>query len=335
MGGDLGVRAFSGDGTAVWAFSNTGTAFLATVTGSGVTAVHVASAAADFVCSGSCAPSRGCRAGSPGAVSTPAVARPVCPVSRTRPASLTPGGPGPPRLPRQTAAMFHRGRWDGSDVPPVPHAGGWRARGRGRGRGERGVRGMRCGTAGGANPACRSTSGVEASPLPDEQLATFYRELDWHRHPGYRQPGPAPGSPSRRIRADGSRCPWPRCCRPYGHERNRRAGRHLMAGACAGHTPRLVRRLALGWPRARTATAPACALDHDRAAQPARSACGRSPNCTCRGHGLALEAGPLSVGSQYHQRDLTSRRLTNVLLPPGHIYVIVQPLLAAAARMAA
>jgi hypothetical protein len=33
-----------------------------------------------------------------------------------------------------------------------------RVRGWGRGRGERGVRDMRCGTAGGANPACRSTS---------------------------------------------------------------------------------------------------------------------------------------------------------------------------------
>ena len=31
----------------------------------------------------------------------------VCLVSRTRPASLAPGGSGPPCLPRQTAAMFH------------------------------------------------------------------------------------------------------------------------------------------------------------------------------------------------------------------------------------
>jgi hypothetical protein len=82
------------------------------------------SAAADFVCLGSCLPSGGCRVGSPVPCPRLAVSGPVCPVSRTRPASLAPGGPGPPRLPRPATAMFHRCRWGSSDVPSMPFAGG-------------------------------------------------------------------------------------------------------------------------------------------------------------------------------------------------------------------
>ena len=115
------------------------------------------SAAADFVCFGGCPPPGGCRVG-----------RPVrCP--RLRWSGCVPRQPHAPRQPRPRrlwAALPSPA--NSSDVPLMPLerqrcsidavCSGWRARGRGRGRGERGVRGMRCGTAGGANPACRGTS---------------------------------------------------------------------------------------------------------------------------------------------------------------------------------
>ena len=123
-----------------------------------------ASAAADFVCFGGCPPSGGCRVG-----------RPVrCP--RLRWAGCVPRQPHAPRQPRPRrlwAALPSPA--NSSDVPLMPLerqrcsidavCSGWRARGRGRGRGERGVRGMRCGTAGGANPACRGTSRCQLTDL--------------------------------------------------------------------------------------------------------------------------------------------------------------------------
>ena len=80
---------------------------------------------------------------------------PCAPSAARAPPASPPAAPGPPHLPRQTAAMFHRCRWSSSNVPSMPlqaGADGRRAPGRGRGRGERGGRGMKCGTTGGANP---------------------------------------------------------------------------------------------------------------------------------------------------------------------------------------
>ena len=117
----------------------------------------LASAAADFVCFGGCPPSGGCRVGRP--VRCPRLRWPGC-VPRQ------PHAPRQPRPRRLWAALPSPA--NSSDVPLMPLerqrcsidavCSGWRARGRVRGRGERGVRGMRRGTAGGANPACRGTS---------------------------------------------------------------------------------------------------------------------------------------------------------------------------------
>ena len=87
----------------------------------------------------------------------------VCPASRTRPASLAPGWSwaAPPSPANSTYVPWVPLEQQRCSIDAV--CSGWRARGRGRGRGERGVRGMRCGTAGGANPACRSTRGLGAS----------------------------------------------------------------------------------------------------------------------------------------------------------------------------
>jgi len=64
-----------------------------------------------------------------------------------------------------------------------------RARGWGRGRGERGVRDMRCGTAGEANPACRSTRHRVAAVLL--VWSTPYRPSEL-RTSGCIRTGPSP-----------------------------------------------------------------------------------------------------------------------------------------------
>jgi hypothetical protein len=81
---------------------------------------------------------------------------PCLPSAARAPPASPPAAPGRPASPANDSDVpsmsLGQQRCSIDAVCGRARAGGW-----GRGRGERGVRDMRCGTAGGANPACRGT----------------------------------------------------------------------------------------------------------------------------------------------------------------------------------